>query len=324
MRTVRQTCATLALLAFGIVAAACGGDVSGEPAAGGAGTVAGNAAAAGGPESTTAGSGTTLPRPALFADLPLVDLVAPVEAGAGRAPVFEWKAVAGAASYRLSVLAPDAPSWAWLGAETRVRYGGVSEGVNGPSLRPGSWWSVAALTGNGTVTAMSDLRAVSPADDRGPAPAWIEDSPATGAQGSAASASALPAPAPASAAAASPGGRACDLLTADEIGAAIKGSWGAPELTSLGTESSWCDWTSANGTVLSVMTAPASQYDPTGWDADGAIDDLGAEAYRVDHGWARRIGFVRGEFSVMLVIDFTKVDTEGFATLARLVDSRLP
>ena len=322
MKTVRITCATLALLAFGIVAAACGADVPDKPTAGGAGPVTGDVAAADGPEATMTGSGATLPRPALFADLPLIDLVAPAETNAGRAPTFEWMAVAGAATYRLSVLAPDAPSWAWLGTDTSVRYGGVPDGVGGPSLRPGSWWSVAALAEDGTITAMSDLRAVSPADDRGPAPASIEESPATTPSGTA-SASASASPAATSGAAASLAGRACDLLTADEIGAAIKGSWGAPELTSFGTQGSWCDWTSANGTVLSVMTAPASHYDPTGWDADGTIDDLGAEAFRVDHGWDRRIGFVRGEFSVMLVIDFTKVDAVEFVNLARLVDTRL-
>ena len=318
MKTVRTTCATLALFAVCVVAAACGGDAGTERGAGGAGAIAASEG-----QHPAPSSAATLPRPAQFADLPLIDLVGPAETDAGRAPTFEWKAVAGAATYRLSVLAPDAPSWAWMGADTRVRYGGVQEGVVGPSLRAGSWWSVAALSVDGMITAMSDLRAVSPAGDRGPAPAWMVASPLRGVSELGAAASARAAPAPPAAAAAPLGGRACDLLTTDEIGAAIKGTWGAPQVTSHGTQSSWCEWTSANGTKLSVMIAPASHYDPTGWDADGAIDGLGAQAYRVDHGWDRRIGFVRGEFSVMLVIDFTRVDSEGFANLGRLVDSRL-
>jgi hypothetical protein len=69
---------------------------------------------------------------------------------------------------------------------------------------------------------------------------------------------------------------------------------------------------------------PAAQYDPEGWDADSTVSSLGDRAYRVDHGWDRRIGFVHGDYGVTLIIDYTKVDSVGFESLAHLVDERLP
>lgn len=269
---------------------------------------------------------TTRPRPSLFGDLSTIELLAPTEFDAGRAPTFEWAPVDTAATYRLSVLAPDAPTWAWLGSATSVRYGGVPEGANGPSLRPGSWWSVTALSGDGSVLAVSDLRAVSPTADRGPDPLWAAGSTATDAatgdavEGDAASAALAPKAAP------SPGpngGRACDLLTADEIHDAVEGDWGEPRLTPLGQAASWCEWTSVNGTLLSLEVGPADQYDPDGWGADETVAGLGDRAYRVNHGWDRRIGFVHGGYSVTVTIDYPRVDVAGFLRLAELIDGRL-
>jgi len=318
--TQMQTAQRLVLLvgAAVLAVAACGS--AGEPAT----TPSTNSS--GGVAAVVASPVTTRPRPSLLGDLSTIELLAPTESDAGRAPTFEWAPVDKAATYRLLVLAPDAPTWAWLGSATSVRYGGVPEGANGPSLRPGSWWSVTALTGDGSVLAVSDLRAVSPTDDRGPDPLWATGSTATDAatgdavEGDTASA------APAPEAASSPGsnaGRACDLLTADEIHDAVKGDWGEPKLTSLGQAASWCEWTSVNGTLLSLEVGPADHYDPDGWGADETVAGLGDRAYRVNHGWDRRIGFVHGGYSVTVTIDYTRVDVAGFLRLAELIDGRL-
>ena len=323
--TQMQTTQRLALLigAAALAVAACGS--AGEPATASTSpnTSGGVAAVVASPIASPI---TTRPRPSLFGDLPTIELLAPTELDAGRAPTFEWAPVDAAATYRLSVLAPDAPTWAWLGSATSVRYGGVPEGANGPSLRPGSWWSVTALAGDGSVLAVSDLRAVSPTDDGGPDSLWAVGSSATDAatgdavEGDAASA----APAPASATSPGPiAGRACDLLTTDEIHDAVEGDWGTPKLTSLGQAASWCEWTSVNGTLLSLAIGPADQYSPDGWGADETVEGLGDRAYRVNHGWDRRLGFVDGEYNVTVTIDYTRVDAAGFLRLAELIDGRL-
>jgi hypothetical protein len=323
--TQRRTAHRLVLLvgAAALAAAACGS--AGDPAT----TTPTNTSD--GVAAVVESPVTTRPRPSLFGDLPTVELLAPTEVDAGRAPTFEWAPVEAAATYRLSVLAFDAPTWAWLGSATSVRYGGVPEGANGPSLRPGSWWSVTALTSDGSVLAVSDLRAVSPTDDRGPDPLWAAGtSAAVGATGDAGEGDAVDgdatSAAPAPEAATDPGpsaGRACDLLTAAEIHDAVKGDWGEPRLTPLGQTASWCEWTSVNGTLFSVEVGPADQYDPDGWGADETVAGLGDRAYRVNHGWDRRIGFVHGESNVTVTIDYTRVDVAGFLRLAGLIDGRL-
>ena len=81
-------------------------------------------------------------RPAVLQHLPLVELVGPTATNAGPVPVFEWQAVSGADAYRLSVRGPEARTWAWTGAETSIRYGGVAEGQAGPRSSPaacGAW-----------------------------------------------------------------------------------------------------------------------------------------------------------------------------------------
>ncbi len=272
--------------------AACGSSSTGSPAA----------------RQATAAS---FPRPAALANLPLVELVAPATTAAGPAPVFEWRSVDGAQAYRLSVRGPDFRSWAWVGSDTTIRYGAITEGQAGPTIIPGTLWSVAALGGDGSILALSELRPVSPTDDPGPAPDWL------GAQATA-PAVGVSTPSPAEAF------DACDLLTADEIRAAIKGTWGTPESSSYGGDNGRCEWTSENGSILAIDVMPADAYDPDGWGADGTVDGLGEKSYVVDHGWDRRIGFIRGGRSVMLVIDWTKVDLEAFIGVARQVESRLP
>jgi hypothetical protein len=255
----------------------------------------------------------TYARPAALSSLPLVELVGPASTGAGPAPLFEWRPIDGASKYRLSVRGPDLRSWAWAGATTSVRYGGVTEGQAGPTIIPGTFWSVAALGGDGSLLALSELRPVSPTDDPGPAPDWLAAPPAN------------PAATPA-VAQASPAGEfdACDLFSAAEITAAIDGTWGEPVLAYTDALGGRCEWTSANGTILSIDVLPAAAHDPEGWDGDGTVENLGEQSYIVSHGWDRRIGFVHGERSVMLTIDWTRVDLDAFATIARAIEGRLP
>jgi hypothetical protein len=261
------------------------------------------------PDEGAAGAAGAFPRPASLANLPLVDLIGPATTGAGPAPVFEWRPVDGARDYRLSVRGPAFRSWAWAGPETSVRYGGVTEGQSGPTIIPGTHWSVAALGADGSLLALSELRPVSPTNDPGPAPDWMG------------------APTPtAEVAEASPVGAfdACAMLSADEITAAIDGTWGTPELTPYpGGQFGHCQWTSKNRSILSIDVMPASAYDPDGWGADGTVTGLGEKSYVVSHGWDRRIGFTRGDRSVMLVIDWTRVDMKAFSDLARKIEARL-
>jgi hypothetical protein len=305
---MRATRACLLLTAVAVVAA-CGGGVT--PAA-----IPSADPAASPPRLGEADPARTIPRPAALADLPLVQLVAPDEVEAGRAPTFEWSPVGAADAYRLSVLGPDGPMWAWQGEATSIRYGGVPDGTNGPSLVPGSWWSVAALAADGSVVALSELRTVSPASDRAPAPAWADGhaSPAASASPS----SSTP-----------PAGQAavvgwCDMLTPVEIADAIGGDWLEPTEGRLDARNGWCDWTSARGTLLTLTISPAAHFDPAGWDADEPIAGVGDEAYWAAVGWDRRVVFVQGESSLMLAIDFSRVDRDGLLHLAGLVAGRLP
>jgi hypothetical protein len=290
---------TVAMLS--VLVAACGGT-------GPSGPGEGNTSASG---TGVAGVAGAYGRPPALARLPLVDLVGPAAMNAGPAPVFEWRGVDNAVTYRLSVRGPEIRTWAWSGPETSVRYGGVSEGQSGPTIVPGTVWSVAALGADGSLLALSELRPISPTDDPGPAPDWL---------------TAVPAPAAEAPPAASPAGEfdACDLFSADEITAAIDGTWGTPELSDYGSGNGRCEWTSANGTVLAIDVMPADAYDPDGWDADGTVEGLGEQSYIVSHGWDRRIGFVRGGRSVMLTIDWTRVDLEVFVGIARDIENRLP
>ena len=299
----------LALVAF--VAAACGG--SGAKPEGN-----GNGNGNNGNGSQGSGSGTivTLPRPAVFAELAMVELVAPGRANAGEAPTFEWKSVSGATAYRLFVLAPDGPTWAWTGDATSIRYGGVEEGVSGPALKAGSWWSVAALGSDDDVIAMSELRAVSPGSDLGPEPEWTKVKPET-------EGGSEPTDEPSGGG--TMGERICDLLSPDEITASIEGTWVSevPTTYPSGTTGT-CEWASENGSLFTVHLLGADSYNPAGWNSDGELSGLGEKAFWAKSVWDFRIEFVKGDASVALVIDYTRVDPAGFTALAHLVEDRLP
>lgn len=306
---MRRVPLLLGLATVALVAAACGSDAGTSSAGNGSGSENGS-----GGNGYGSGEVVTLPRPAVFADLAEVELIAPGSANAGAAPTFTWKAVSGASAYRLSVLAADGPTWAWTGDATSIRYGGVDEGVPGPALRAGSWWSVAAFGADDIAIAMSELRAVSPGADVGPSPEWTAVKPSTG----------EPSPSP-DPGAGSMGERICGLLAADEITGLIRGTWGAGAGETYPTgKTGRCEWTSANGTRFTISVLGADSHDPEGWDADGEVADLGSKAYYAKSFWDYRIGFVSGDYSVTLVIDYVKVDQTGFADLARLVENRLP
>jgi hypothetical protein len=181
----------------------------------------------------------------------------------------------------------------------------------------GSWWSVAALDQDDAVIAMSALRAVSPGSDLGPAPEWTTVKPTNAGDPAASS--------DPGAGGGSMGEQICDLLSADEITSLIKGTWGAGTGETYPTgKSGRCEWISEHGSKFSISFLDAESYDPEGWAADGEVDDLGSKAFWSKSVWDYRIGFVSGDVSVTLVIDYTKVDQAGFADLARLVESRLP
>jgi hypothetical protein len=96
-----------------------------------------------------------------------VRLDTPPQRGAGQAPTFGWEPVGGAARYQLFVRdAHGVALWAWQGADTSVRIGGLSvarpSGTGGPQLVPGSSWFVIALDGAGKVLAVSQIRQVNP------------------------------------------------------------------------------------------------------------------------------------------------------------------
>jgi hypothetical protein len=117
------------------------------------------------------GGGSGGGKDTLLVDAPGIEteiaLVAPPEEGAGKIPTFEWRRVKGASGYRLAV--PDAGGdalWAWQGTATSVVLGGVADrpvkGEAGPVLEPWASWSVLAFDRDGSVVAVSSLRAVSP------------------------------------------------------------------------------------------------------------------------------------------------------------------
>ncbi len=112
-------------------------------------------------ESTTSTPASEQPLVDGFIELELLE---PSSAVSDRAPVFRWQPVAGAATYRLAIVDDTGPIWAWQGAATDVRLGGLAEerpaGFAGPVLTPGSRWSVVALADDGTVIAVSTVRVI--------------------------------------------------------------------------------------------------------------------------------------------------------------------
>lgn len=124
----------------------------------------------GGPSSTTTipdVADAVVPRGEPLLDgLPIVELLSPGESDAGDGPRFAWEAVAGAASYSLSVLGPEGPVWGWRGETTEIWFGGLPferpPGWAGPALDAGACWSVIARDADGHTLAVSEMVPVSP------------------------------------------------------------------------------------------------------------------------------------------------------------------
>lgn len=147
-----------AILGVALAAAACSsseesGDGRAELAGGGGG---GGAAPSGEP---------------LVEGLPVVEVLAPPESGAGEVPLFRWEPVAGASRYIVAVLGPDGPLWGWQGEETEVYLGGLPferpPGMAGPVIVARTCWSVLARGAAGHVIAVSDFLPVSPGESTG-------------------------------------------------------------------------------------------------------------------------------------------------------------
>ena len=99
-------------------------------------------------------------------NLPEVELLTPTE-GVGVKPLFEWQAVDGAAWYGLSLRTSTGETyWAWMGPQTSIFLGGVSdqprENSAGPVLEDGMQWAVVAYDSQDQIIAASSLRPISP------------------------------------------------------------------------------------------------------------------------------------------------------------------
>jgi hypothetical protein len=95
-------------------------------------------------------------------------VVGPLEAEVGSVPRFEWTEVGGAVGYRVAVLGPSGPIWAWEGKDTHVNLGGLAgdrpELMPGPVVVPGTTWSVVALGASGEILGIAGPIEIAPAD----------------------------------------------------------------------------------------------------------------------------------------------------------------
>ena len=312
-RAIRRTLAVL--IVAGLALAACGSGGSGGPRGDGADDAASPAGASSG-----SGTPTVLVRPGIFADLPEVTLLAPGAEDAGLVPEFSWEAVDGAASYRLSILGPDRPLWAWSGTDTTVSLGlreGPSEAVPGLELPPGSWWSVAALDDDGQVVAVSALRSVSPEDaPAAPTPpsyfaAGLEVDAATEDE---------------AAAAVDEDPEACTIVERAEIEAALgeDASEGAPTEYSSG-DGTDCEWTLGPGSNAILRLEPGTDsYEPEQWvkGEPVPVPGLGDASYLYNDHLTLRLGFTHGDWTVL--ISAWAGNEEGYVAMAKAIDARLP
>jgi hypothetical protein len=312
---IRRTLLPVVIVA-GLALAACGSGGSDASDQSGADNTARPTGAASG-----SGTPTVLERPALFADLPEVTLLTPGAEDAGLVPEFSWEAVDGAASYRLSVLGPDRPLWAWSGTGTTVSLGlreGPSEAVPGLELPPGSWWSVAALDDDGQVVAVSALRSVSPEDAQAaPAP------PAYFAAGLAVDA---PADEEEAAAAVDEDPEACSIVERAEIEAALgaDASEGAPTEYSSG-DGTDCEWRLGPGSNAILRLEPGTDaYEPEQWvkGEPVPVPGLGDASYLYNDHLTLRLGFTHGDWTVL--ISAWAGNEEGYVAMAKAIDARLP
>lgn len=107
---------------------------------------------------TTTSTSTAPPLEPLLPGVPVLEIVSP-EGAAGDVPLFEWEPLDAAASYRLVVLGPDGPIWAWQGEETAIWLGGYSveppAGATPITIVDETCWSVMARDEAGALVAAS-------------------------------------------------------------------------------------------------------------------------------------------------------------------------
>lgn len=134
-------------VALVIVLVACGGDDA-SPTTTASGTGGATTTAPGPGVTTTTASQEPTESP-IAGDVGLESMIlsTPTE-GVGERPDFAWEPVEGAASYRVTVLAPDGTFyWGWWGTETSVPLGGFPKLVDdatGPRVVTGMTWTVVA------------------------------------------------------------------------------------------------------------------------------------------------------------------------------------
>ena len=76
---------------------------------------------------------------------------------------------------------------------------------------------------------------------------------------------------------------------------------------------------------MSISVSKAEAYNPAGWngESDPLVEGIGEESYLTRSGMDRKIGFRRGEVSILLSFDYGEIDFEAYAEIARLVDQAL-
>lgn len=109
---------------------------------------------------------TMPPADPLVAGVDIIQVRSPQGGAAGATPQFRWEQVETAEDYRLVVLGPDGPIWAWQGTETSVWLGGFTveppPGATSLAIVDDTCWSVVARDAEGSILAASALLPITP------------------------------------------------------------------------------------------------------------------------------------------------------------------
>jgi hypothetical protein len=268
---------------------------------------------------TDSPAAATLERPETFSALPEITLLSPSPTGAGPVPVFSWRPVDGAASYRISVLGQQGPIWAWLGDNTEVRMGGLdaepAPGAGGILLTEPAYWTVAALTEDGRVIALSGLSPVSPDDNP---TSWVPGAVTEAPEQS-------PAPTPK----AEEEFSACGLLTTEELSLYLETEPTVGEAETLADGQYYgCEWQIPDDELsyVSIEIYTGDQHwNPTGWAGPDyeTVEGLGEDsfAYLDWGGW--RVGILRDGRTIYLTTGLGPTKEVQTLELARQIDTRL-
>jgi hypothetical protein len=139
------------LTALAVAAAVAAGCAEAGPTGAGAPADAPSASPAVSPSSSPSTEGPSTAAPAD---------PAPIEVAGTRRPTVSWPAVADAATYRVTVLQDDGPTWAWEGSATEVVLGGGEQDGDGRGfrLRSAAVVSVTAHGPDGAVLRFDQVR----------------------------------------------------------------------------------------------------------------------------------------------------------------------